>query len=64
MRKRHKARRHGHAAKKKTAAKKKSTAKAWPVKKVIANIETRLAHVESHLAQAGHARGRRHRRRR
>jgi hypothetical protein len=62
MKKRRKAHRRGHAAKKKTA--KKKSVKAWPIKKVVANIETRLAHVESHLAQAGHARGRSRRRKR
>jgi hypothetical protein len=32
-------------------AKKRAAAKAWPVKKVVANLETRLHHVEQHLAK-------------
>jgi hypothetical protein len=30
---------------------KKRAAKAWPVKKTLANLETRLHHVEQHLAK-------------
>jgi hypothetical protein len=30
---------------------KKRAPKAWPVKKTLANLETRLHHVEQHLAK-------------
>jgi len=30
---------------------KKRAAKSWPVKKVVMNLETRLHHVEQHLAK-------------